>query len=160
MDTVEEYLSNDKAMQSLTWLAIRHSAWWDTHSSGQSVRAKGNANRVIWSPYFNEYILPFGKSGNKFVVGKAAKNIIRKTILLLNNDNPPNLDELIDRLKSEVTSSVANHENDFYYDYPTRGGKNQFMEFGSHSIAIEQFILVVLELSKQLSRYGKKYEFS
>lgn len=159
MTSVEEYLISDESMKNLTWLAIRYSAWWDTHSSGQSVRAKGDASRVIWSPYFNEYILPFGKNGNKFVVGKAAKNIIRKTVLLLDSDNPPSLDELIVRLKREVTSSVANHENDLYYDYPTRGGRNNFIEFGSHSIAIEQFIFVVLELSQQLSRYGKKYEF-
>lgn len=158
MATVEEYLSDNDLLKSISYLAVRNSAWWDTHSSGKSVRAKGDASRVEWSHYFSEYILPFGKDGNKLVVSRAIKQIVRKAFSAIESENPPSLDKLIDLLKPEITSSVANHQDDYYYDYPTRFGNNRFIEFGSHSISLEEFILVVLELSKLLSRYGKKYD--
>lgn len=150
MFDIDKYLQNQDMIKALSYLAIQNSAWWDSHSSGRPVRAKGDARRVIWSEIHNEFMLPYGANGNKFIVGKAVKGVLKKFYLQLEHGNK--FDQIHTILASEVTTSVANHTDDLYFDYPTRDNRGLYMEFGSHSINIHEFVMDLLQrtfLSKQ-----------
>lgn len=153
MGIIDEYANDQAKLEAISKVAIRGSAWWDTHVSGKPVRARGDARRVIWSDSFKEYILPFGKTGNKLVVSRAVKGVMASA----EKSEEKDLDKLVESLRVWLTSSVANHRNDYYSDYPTSAYSGNYIQFGSHSISISDFIYTVLECSKILRRYGKQF---
>ncbi len=139
MSIYEQLLIDKERLHTISRMAVRSSAWWDTHSSGKPVRARRDANRIRWSNYFQEFVL-YKDGGNQLVVSKAVKKIV----LYAEKNQDKDQQTLVDSLKSCVKSSVANHYNDMYLDYPTRNYGNEFIVFGSHSISLNEFITTVL----------------
>jgi len=156
MSILDRYISNKDELERISKVAIRGSAWWDTHVSGSSVRARGDSRRVVWSSSFQEYILPFGRGGNKLVVSRAVKGIIS----IAEKSQEKDLVVLVNSLSIWLTSSVANHLDDLYADYPTSSDSSNFIEFGSHSISISDFIYTVLEYTLIIRRYGKQFKIT
>lgn len=134
---VRELLPDGNVPKAVAEQFLRESVWWNTHSSGRSVRAPRHANRMKGQN--GDWYITFG--ANFFLVGRAIERCAKTCenfLASVENGSPWSVNELKDKLKMNVRGAVATNSGAEYSGfYPIEG---QDMNFGATSIDVVDFV--------------------
>jgi len=143
---LRELLPDGNVPKTVAEQFLRESVWWNTHSSGRSVRAPRHANRMKGQN--GDWHIAFG--ANSFLVGRAIERCAKTCeSFLASVENGSSWSEKVlkEKLIMNVRGAVATNSGAEYSGfYPIEG---QDMNFGATSIDVVDFVNYALRYLPQ-----------